>query len=890
MTAAAVADAIRAYAARGWRPIALHNVPAAHGPGDDPDTACTCVNDRNPKCRSQGKHPVHSNWQKIILSPEHLIEVMLPVRPRMNVGIATGEHSKMWVLDVDDLDALAALVAEHGPLPPTWTQRTGGGGLQFAFAIPSDFTPTNSAGRLPDGIDVRGDGGQIVAAPSVSVKGAYVVTDDRDPAPAPDWLLDLVRPIARITRGLSTTSLGNPRDLDRLAKYAATAVAGKLRDIREATSGRNTLSWGKACDLIRLVNAEWSGLDLDEVYQQWVEAVADHPSGVHVPDSEITSLWRNALKTAGTQEADPPPDTMPQPEVIELAAPLPFGSTSPPEGGTPDTAPSRLPTAAEVEQLLLAIPDDLDRRDLALKIAPMLFTLDDAELIPYREVLKQTGRLKYGEFDKIVKVERGKAAAAEVERRRAEQARQAAEPSRKDTELPHRAAPTDVARELAKRFAARGLHLRNWRGDWYDHQGTHYEVFGAADVRHAIQTATEPCWYNDPQDGPQPWNPDTASLNKVIDAYAHGPGFIPTRTDPEPCIALTNVALDPVTFQPMPHSPERFNTWSLPYAYDPRATCPQWLAFLEQVIPDPESRLLLQQWFGYMISGRTDLQKILSLFGAPRSGKGTILRVLNAFIGRRNVATETLDTLAQQFGRESLIGKTLLQITDADWKSKDLAAACGALKAISGEDDAGVPRKNRTNWQGTLSTKIVLLANEEPRFNDPSGALLGRMIHIEFTRSWIGREDPTLTARLLTELPGIFTWALAGLASLNAGGRLIVPTASRLAAEEIAMTTSPVAGFLRDRCVFVDPEACVATYLDDLYSAYAKWSLRVGRRRTSERDVFARDLYSAARGRVVKRRAWVGEGAERHQTQAVFGVELLPIEVPAAAPKVDAFD
>ena len=72
------------------------------------------------------------------------------------VGIATGAASGVWVLDVDDWDALVALESEHGPLPPTYTVVTGSGGIHHYFAMPAGQTITN-ANRLPKGIDVRGD-------------------------------------------------------------------------------------------------------------------------------------------------------------------------------------------------------------------------------------------------------------------------------------------------------------------------------------------------------------------------------------------------------------------------------------------------------------------------------------------------------------------------------------------------------------------------------------------------------------------------------------------------------------------------------------------------------------------------------------------------------------
>lgn len=870
---AAVAEAIRTYAARGWRPVALHNVPAAHKPGDDPDVACTCVNDRNPRCRSQGKHPVHANWQRIILSPDHLIEIMLPARPLMNVGIATGEHSKMWVLDVDDLAALQALVDEHGPLPDTWRQRTGGGGLQFAFQLPDDFTPTNSAGRLPDGIDVRGDGGQIVAAPSVSIKGAYTIEDDRDPVPAPAWLLDLVRPIARKLPTGNTSRDLSAEGLDRLQRYAATALAGKLDDIRQAGSGRNTLSWGKACDLIRLANADWSGLDPHEVFKQWAAAVADHPQGVHVPDSEICSIWRNAMKAAGDQAADPPPDTIGQPEVIDLPA-LPFGSTSPPAGSTPGT--SRLPTPVEVEQLLLAIPDDLDRRARARDVPGMLFTLDDDELIPYRDVLKQAGHLTHADFWTIVKAERRRVAEAE-RRLRSEQL--TADPAR--YQLPTPEAPLPVARALQQRFVAAGKRLRYWRGDWYQWQATHWAMLPDRAVRSLTVRETEHAYFVHPEDGEKPWNPTSRSISGVLDMLAHGVAYRDDLDDPIECIALANGVLDITTRALLQHDPERFNLWALPHAYDPTATAPLWHRFLDQVVPDPESQLLLQQWFGYVISGRTDLQKILSLFGVPRSGKGTVLRVLEALAGHENASPITLGQLASQFGEATLIGRSLATITDANWNIRDIDTAVESLKAISGEDRRPIDRKNQSTWRGKLGVRFVILGNSEPRFRDPSGALLERMLHVRFTRSFAGHENSRLTDQLVAEMPGILNWALDGLQSLNQGARLVVPSASIRHAEGIARDTNPILAFLEDRTTETDPASTLALPLDELHQAYRSWALHHGISNPRDESWFSRDLQATLGDRVVVER----RGPRGSRQRLVFGLALTVPALPA-----DAFD
>jgi hypothetical protein len=111
------------------------------------------------------------------------------------VGIATGEQSGIWVLDIDDRDALYELEREHGELPPTLTSITGSGGEHQVYLWPADGrTIHNSASGFIQGIDVRGEGGQIVAPPTIHPNGNPYEWDEQctDIAAAPEWLLALI--------------------------------------------------------------------------------------------------------------------------------------------------------------------------------------------------------------------------------------------------------------------------------------------------------------------------------------------------------------------------------------------------------------------------------------------------------------------------------------------------------------------------------------------------------------------------------------------------------------------------------------------------------------------------------------------------------------------------
>jgi hypothetical protein len=147
--------------------------------------------------RKRDKRPA-IRWQNYQTVPASEQEVHDWFRrwPEDNVGIVTGAVSGLVVLDVDPrhggADSLEKLEREHGPLPRTQEAITGGGGRHIYFAHPGGGVQ-NRVGIAP-GIDLRGDGGCIVAPPSVHPSGnQYQWVTGCGPgqerlAPLPHWL------------------------------------------------------------------------------------------------------------------------------------------------------------------------------------------------------------------------------------------------------------------------------------------------------------------------------------------------------------------------------------------------------------------------------------------------------------------------------------------------------------------------------------------------------------------------------------------------------------------------------------------------------------------------------------------------------------------------------
>jgi RecA/RadA recombinase len=152
-----------------------------------------------------------------------------------NIGIVTGKKSGIVVLDVDHghggEDTLLVLMDKYGVLPETPISRTGGGGLHYIFQHP-DFDISNSAGKIGQGLDVRGDGGQICAPPSIHPSGNRYKWDDNfkpsklKPAPMPNWLLELLQE-KKTTAPITTDEQGYY--IDGTRNSSLVSLAGTMR-------------------------------------------------------------------------------------------------------------------------------------------------------------------------------------------------------------------------------------------------------------------------------------------------------------------------------------------------------------------------------------------------------------------------------------------------------------------------------------------------------------------------------------------------------------------------------------------------------------------------------------------------------------------------------------
>jgi hypothetical protein len=149
-------------------------------------------------CQPQGKVPASSRGVLDATTERGRIEGWWGSVPNLNIGIATGAVSGFFVLDADGNDgeaSLGKLEAEHGKLPATVEVITGRGRHCY-FRMGEHGPVKNSASQIAPGLDVRGDGGYVIAPPSVHPSGrvyCWSVDSAGEFAEAPDWLHELIR-------------------------------------------------------------------------------------------------------------------------------------------------------------------------------------------------------------------------------------------------------------------------------------------------------------------------------------------------------------------------------------------------------------------------------------------------------------------------------------------------------------------------------------------------------------------------------------------------------------------------------------------------------------------------------------------------------------------------
>ncbi len=739
----AVLEAAHAYTHRGWRVIPLR-------PGE--------------------KVPVQNRWQDT--PPLSGADIQATFEgTQYNIGIATGAPSGFWVLDIDlDKPGTAERIRElqaGRELPRTRIIRTPGG-YHYYWAMP-DFNVTNSAKRLPDGVDVRGTGGQVVAPPSATAKGTYeCVVPEFDELPrAPEWLEELVRPLPPAAP-VDLESLPKIEDLPeseqrRIKSYTERAVQPELLRLRECREkgwggpGWNSTTFEVACTLIEFANSPWCPLTLQDAHDV---LFAQAPRDNGFTDADVEGCFASALKTvAGKGRALP---------VNRDRGPVYEGDPlSDPNAGISPPDPTVPPAAGAVRRAKTDLGNA--ERLLDLYAGHLLYVAEAHEWAVYTDgvwsIRPGAGR-RY--VQRMVK--------GLIDR---------------EAHLYDDTPGTD----------SKGKDLPSEREEfikWAMAQQMSARISGAVLEASALDAFE-------------------ASMED-FDTEAH-------------LLNCANGIVDLRTGELLPHSPEHRVMLQTTVAYDPAADCPKWDAFLARVQPDPEMRDYLQEVVGYSLTGSLAEQAMFLHHGATGSNGKSVFLVVAALLAgdySQVVPRETL--LVKNGGAEHptsvarMRGRRFLQASETGIGRR---LDEETVKGLTGGEEQTARYMGKDFFEFRPTGKIHLITNHLPKISDANS--IWRRMHLIKWGETITEDEqnPEMLEPSYwePEAPGILAWAVRGEVRRFNRPRLVMPASMREDINDYRTDQDVLGEFITGR-LEIDETAFTAA--QDVYGAYANWAFNNG--------------------------------------------------------------
>lgn len=298
---------------------------------------------------------------------------------------------------------------------------------------------------------------------------------------------------------------------------------------------------------------------------------------------------------------------------------------------------------------------------------------------------------------------------------------------------------------------------------------------------------------------------------------------------------LENGTLDLNTLSFRKHNPKDFITKISHIEYDPEATCPRWIRFVDEVMEGRNAvARYLQKAIGYSLSGDTSLECLFIMFGpTTRNGKTTTIETILRLMGEYGRSAKP-DMLATNYFRGQsngssddvarLAGARFVGISEMEQK---LTINASLTKQLTGNGSITARFLYEGYFEFHLQAKIFIDTNHLPNVTDQTLFESGRLKIIPFTRHFADHEqDKTLKTTLMApeNLSGILNWAIEGYKLFKAEG-LPEPDEVKAATEQYKVESDRTAQFM-GQCL--QHEKGSELKASAVYNRYKEWCTENG--------------------------------------------------------------
>jgi putative DNA primase/helicase len=743
----------------------------------------------------------------------------------------------------------AALLAQMGvPLPATLASLTPSGGEHHWFAMP-DGEPIGNSGALPRHIDVRGQGGYIIAPPSVRLgdldeggkkaAGAYTWLhgDWSDPAsvlPAPDELVAVLRQRKKptqhrdrsITRAAAVSmTRGNADEVQR--RYALRAMDEELLELEQTPEGGGRHGRGRNYGIyqaaLKLGGFIQAGALRESVVRAGLEAVvhgmpnnADLPGALAAIDNGFENASPRDLSAVGAHTTRGRGSDRTASSLRRDEGPAdPYGA--PPAPDRDDDKQSSQMGVRSVASHQKGAGGEETTRECAFLPQTDLGNLQRFLRRYGRDFLfvEQWGWLAWDgrRWNRDMAVSLLGRAVQDTVRAIQEEAALVRESGIAD-EL------TDDADE-----AATAAHVERNKGK------LDRIVMRKRDGTIVLLSETIGKWGRTSEGAGH-----MASLPNMAQARL---AARPADFDADPL--LVNMANGTLSFSRAENGrpatveliePRRKDLISKigTAAYEPGAKCAAYDAFLGRVQPKDEMRAFLDVWAGYNMLGDASAQKMAIFYGEGANGKGVWINTKRAILGDYAWAASINTFMEADRSRKgsdatpdlaALAGRRMVYANEAEEGSK---LSDGLVKELtSDEPKGGVRELMKPPFELIITFKNTIIANNKPRIGTDHG-IRRRMQLVPWDIIIPDAEqDPLLKAKLVKEASGILNRMVAGALQYLTSGLPLPETIKE--ATEAYLDENDILGKFLALCIERAPgETMGSSALHELFAAWQTWA------------------------------------------------------------------
>jgi P4 family phage/plasmid primase-like protien len=234
-------------------------------------------------------------------------------------------------------------------------------------------------------------------------------------------------------------------------------------------------------------------------------------------------------------------------------------------------------------------------------------------------------------------------------------------------------------------------------------------------------------------------------------------------------IALENGVFDLVSWMLIPHSPDYLITIRLPFSYDGKKKCENWVNYIDSV--QRMNHMFLQEFAGYCLTSDTRLETAIWLYGVPGSGKSTFLEGLHILLGDSTGILGLAEIEHSRFALANVPNKKLLISSEQPCCFVSTSHILNAL--ISGETIT-IERKFSDVMEIRPHAKIAWSMNDLPKIRSNNDGIFRRVKIIKFEKLDDSVKDIYLKDKIRNEVAGIFNWALEGLKRLRENDKFTI--------------------------------------------------------------------------------------------------------------------